>query len=117
MQTTAPRVAIGAGSIERAAATARPTTLFAHRFEAFRQANERFVQATKMEHAEDEVCDALCQDAGEAYRNFISTPAPDHVAISLKISTLVDWHAGTQAPLDVVNSIGAEACALLAKEA
>jgi hypothetical protein len=116
MESTAPRVAIGAGSIERAAATARPTTLFAHRFEAFRQANERFVQATKGEHADDDMSDALCEDASEAYRNFISTPAPDHAAISLKISTLVGWHEGTLAPLDVINSIGAEARALLKVE-
>jgi len=113
MDRSAPRVAIGAGSIERAAATARSSTLFADRLASFREANRRFLDACNAPGSEDKVLDALCEAAGDAYRGFIATPAPDHAGISLKISTLTDWHDGTSAPLDIVNSIGADARALL----
>lgn len=113
MDRPAPRVAIGAGSIERAAATARSSTLFADRFASFRAANRRFLDACAVPGSDDDETDALCEAAGDAYRDFIDTPAPDHAGISLKISTLTEWHDGTMAPLDVVNSIGADARALL----
>jgi hypothetical protein len=99
--------------MERAAA-GRSSTIFAERFASFRQANRRFLDACDVPGSDDDETDALCDAAADAYRDFIATPAPDHAGISLKISTLVEWHDGTLAPLDVVNSIGADARALLA---
>lgn len=113
MSARAPRVAIGGGSIERAAANARSSTLFASRFAAFKEANAKFIASCADPAVSDEETDVLCDRASDACLAFTATPAPDHAGISLKISTLNEWHDGTLAPLDVVNSIADDARALL----
>jgi hypothetical protein len=114
----APRVAIGAGSIERAAATARPTTLFAHRFAAFKRVNAEFLSATRYPGgADDEVANDLCELAGDAFELLISTPSPNDAAVVQKLQAAGDWYEGSDFHTKVLNRIVADARALLAKEA
>lgn len=117
MAPPAPRVAIGAGSIERAAATARSGTLFAERLEAFKRANAVFIATTSVPGgAPDEVADDLCAKAGDAYHDLIQTPSPDTRALAEKVGVVAEWNDGVRPWQDTADALYADARALLIDE-
>jgi hypothetical protein len=114
MSRLAPRVLIGAGSIERAAATARSSTLFASRLAAFKQANANFLGACAAKPpSPDELTDALCEQAGDAYRDVIMTPAGDLLALAAKIEVAAAWNDDVSPKQDAIDAIYADVRALL----
>lgn len=111
----APRVTIGAGSIARAAASARPSTLFADRLDAFKRANAVFVQTVGAPGGvTDAVADDLCSKAGDAYQDLIETPAPDLRSLAQKVDAVAAWNDGVQPKQDAADAIYSDASALLA---
>lgn len=115
MAPAAPRVAIGAGSIARAAASARPSTLFADRLDAFKRANAAFVQTVNTAGGvTDAIADDLCGKAGDAYQDMIETPAPDLRSFAQKVDAVAVWNDGVLPKQDAADAIYSDASALLA---
>lgn len=115
MSRPAPRVAIGAGSIARAAANARPSTLFADRLDAFKRANAVFIQTVCAPGGVvDAIADDLCSKAGDAYQDMIETPAPDLRSFAQKVDAVAAWNDGVQPKQDAADAIYSDASALLA---
>lgn len=114
MDRPAPRVVIGAGSIERAAATARPATLFAHRLAAFMEANAVFMNTVgAVGGASDDVAGVLCEQAGDAYRDLVATPAPDFQGLAEKVAAMATWNDGVRPKQEAAEALYADARALL----
>jgi len=113
MDRPAPRVAIGAGSIERAAATARPATLFADRLAAFKQANQTFLDAVNVPGGtSDEVAEHLCEQTSQAYHLLVATPAPDPRSFVEKVDAVATWNDGVRPKQEAAEALYADARAL-----
>lgn len=114
MTRPAPRVDIGAGSIERAASSARPATLFAERLEAFKAANALFITTCDVPGgATDEVAEDLCEKAGDAYFDMVTTPAPDAAAFVQKFGAVDAWNDGVAPKQDTADALYADVRALM----
>lgn len=122
MQTETTRRALIGGAGVAIAALA--VTIPAHatggtcaaKIAAFNRANDHFLRVCNHAHAVDDVSNAACNVAGQAYDAMIATPAETPADVAGKLDALMAWCEGCVIPDAEVRIIAAEARILLRGE-